>query len=110
MHSKSLKKHIPVYILKYTYIIFYASLPPPFFFSFFLSFLILKTMLILLIVSLLVAVVSAQVQSPTHQYNVTSPSVNAPYVASQILPCIYDVSALTTPSSKAIIHFKSLPY
>lgn len=49
------------------------------------------------------AVVNAQAQSPNYQYNVTSPSANSPYVASQILPCIYDIADNTTADSKCII-------
>ncbi|KAI9486871.1 MAG: hypothetical protein EXX96DRAFT_550900 [Benjaminiella poitrasii] len=45
-----------------------------------------------LLLSTLVIAVKAQVQSPTYLFNVTSPAVNSPYVASQILPCIYDVA------------------
>ncbi|KAI8878857.1 hypothetical protein K501DRAFT_325833 [Backusella circina FSU 941] len=40
--------------------------------------------------------VKAQVRSPNFQYNVTSPAPNSPYVASQILPLIYDVASNAT--------------
>ncbi|KAI8097793.1 uncharacterized protein B0P05DRAFT_522029 [Gilbertella persicaria] len=46
--------------------------------------------------STLVLAVEALVQSPSYQFNVTSPAPNAPYVASQILPCIYDVADNST--------------
>ncbi|OBZ85162.1 hypothetical protein A0J61_06787 [Choanephora cucurbitarum] len=49
-----------------------------------------------LLVSTLVLAAEALVQSPSYQFNVTSPAPNAPYVASQILPCIYDVAANST--------------
>ncbi|GAN01856.1 hypothetical protein MAM1_0013d01291 [Mucor ambiguus] len=52
--------------------------------------------IVLLSTLALSAVVNAQVQSPNYQYNVTSPSPNSPYVASQILPCIYDIADNTT--------------
>ncbi|CEP13893.1 hypothetical protein [Parasitella parasitica] len=51
---------------------------------------------IILLSTLALGAVRAQVQSPTYQYNVTSPSPNSPYVASQILPCIYDIADNTT--------------
>ncbi|KAG2198965.1 uncharacterized protein EV154DRAFT_499374 [Mucor mucedo] len=51
---------------------------------------------ILILLSALALAVKAQVQSPTYQFNVTSPSPNSPYVASQILPCIYDIASNTT--------------
>ncbi|KAI7905271.1 uncharacterized protein BX663DRAFT_502301 [Cokeromyces recurvatus] len=45
-----------------------------------------------ILLSALFIAVNAQVRSPTYLYNVTSPKVNAPYVASQALPCIYDIA------------------
>ncbi len=53
-----------------------------------------------ILLSALAVAVNAQIQSPTYQFNVTSPSPNSPYVASQILPCIYDVASNTTSDSK----------
>lgn len=47
--------------------------------------------------------VSAQVQSSIGLFNVTSPTVNAPYVASRVLPCIYTVASNATSDSKMII-------
>lgn len=55
---------------------------------------------LLILLSALALAVKAQVQSPTYQFNVTSPSPNSPYVASQILPCIYDIASNTTSDSK----------
>lgn len=54
----------------------------------------------LILLSALAVAVTAQIQSSTGQFNVTSPSANSPYVASQILPCIYDVASNTTSDSK----------
>ncbi|KAI8352084.1 hypothetical protein BD560DRAFT_409087 [Blakeslea trispora] len=51
---------------------------------------------IALLFSTLVLAAEALVQSPSYQFNVTSPAPNAPYVASQVLPCIYDVAANST--------------
>ncbi|KAI8973626.1 hypothetical protein BDF20DRAFT_883310 [Mycotypha africana] len=48
------------------------------------------------LLSTLAIAVRAQVQSPTSLFNVTSPSPNAIYVASRILPCIYDISSEAT--------------
>ncbi|KAI8393656.1 uncharacterized protein BYT42DRAFT_551795 [Radiomyces spectabilis] len=47
---------------------------------------------------LLLAAASAQalLQSPNYQYNVTQPTPNAPYVAGQKLPLIYQIAANTT--------------
>jgi hypothetical protein len=54
---------------------------------------------ILLLVVFTALFVEAQVRSPNFQYNVTSPAPNSPYVASQILPLIYDVASNATSES-----------
>lgn len=51
---------------------------------------------LLTLFSVLAVAVSAQIQSPSYQFNVTSPTPNSPYVASQILPCIYTTASNTT--------------
>lgn len=43
------------------------------------------------IVLLLLNLVSAEVTSPSHNYNVTLPEPNAPYVAGQMLPISYTI-------------------
>jgi hypothetical protein len=55
---------------------------------------------LLVLLSALAVAVQAQVQSPNYQFNVTSPSPNSPYVASQMLPCVYHIAANTTSDSK----------
>ncbi|KAI9355760.1 hypothetical protein BD770DRAFT_366379 [Pilaira anomala] len=50
----------------------------------------------ILLSALALAVKAQVIQSPTYQFNVTSPTPNSPYVANQILPCIYDIAENTT--------------
>ena len=57
---------------------------------------------LLVFLSAMTAAVSAQIISPSYQFNVTSPAPNSPYVASQILPCIYDVASNATSDSEYI--------
>lgn len=44
----------------------------------------------------------AQVRSSTGLFNVSSPTPNAPYVASRVLPCVYTVSGDTNSNSKVL--------
>ncbi|GAA5805346.1 hypothetical protein HPULCUR_010862 [Helicostylum pulchrum] len=53
----------------------------------------------LILLSALALAVKAQMQSPTYQFNVTSPILNSRYVASQMLPCIYDIASNTTANN-----------
>ncbi|KAF7725893.1 hypothetical protein EC973_009227, partial [Apophysomyces ossiformis] len=50
----------------------------------------------LLFLLLLTSTVSAIVQSPTHQFNVSAPTPGSPYVIGQKLPLIYTIAANTT--------------
>ncbi|PHZ12578.1 uncharacterized protein RHIMIDRAFT_282576 [Rhizopus microsporus ATCC 52813] len=53
----------------------------------------------LVLLSTLAIAVSAEVQSSIGLFNVSSPAPNAPFVASQILPCVYTVASNATPDN-----------
>lgn len=62
---------------------------------------------LLVLLSALAVGVQALVQSPNYQFNVTSPGPNSPYVANQMLPCIYDIAANTTSDSNIWLYFQN---
>jgi hypothetical protein len=61
----------------------------------------------LLLLSLLSFLVFADVESPSHNFNVTLPEPNAPYVAGQMLPISYTLpDDPNLPSRKSILKIK----
>jgi hypothetical protein len=103
LQKKKKKKKALLLFSKYKYSLFpFSSFLR--FFSIFLFEIIMVKLLVLL--SALAVAVQAQVQSPNYQFNVTSPSPKSPYVASQMLPCIYTIAANTTADSNilTIVH------
>ncbi|KAL1933162.1 hypothetical protein VTP01DRAFT_8840 [Rhizomucor pusillus] len=65
--------------------------------------------LFVLLLRLSAVLVDAQLMAPTHNYNVSSPVTNGPYVVNQMLPCTYRLFADVDSSSLRLkITLKSL--
>lgn len=56
--------------------------------------------LFVLLLRLSAVLVDAQLMAPTHNYNVSSPVTNGPYVVNQMLPCTYRLFADVDSSCK----------
>ncbi|KAI8890907.1 hypothetical protein K501DRAFT_167452 [Backusella circina FSU 941] len=54
-----------------------------------------------------IAGAAAQITAPSQNYNITSPSANAPYVAGQTLPCTVDLFGDSTTDLNLLISLSS---
>lgn len=56
-------------------------------------------------IAMAIAGAAAQITAPSENYNITSPSANAPYVAGQTLPCTVE---LFGDSNTGTLHIRHL--